>query len=125
MWTADRSVISMAHLFINHHFFYGASRLGRALKGPSPDLVQKQLRSLKRRVRPAESLWEALSSPQVVFSITVDDGSRSLLEAMPVFIEEGVHVSICVCGVSTLYLRVLQIHKINLLRLELGDSVVY
>ena len=116
----------MAHLFVNHHFFYGDLGFGQALKGPSPDIVRNQLRSLKQYIRPAPSVWSDLeSSEKLVFSITIDDGSLSFLEVIPVFIEEGIHVSVCVCGVSTLQQNVLQIHKINLLRLELGDDEMW
>jgi hypothetical protein len=116
----------VAHIFINYHFFYGASGYGCALRGPDPDQVRQQIRALKNYARPAQSVFDSLvPDNELVFSITVDDGSRSVLDALPVFADEGVHVSLCVCGVSTLGQHVLLIHKINLVRMKMSDEYLW
>jgi len=76
-------------------------------------------------MRPASDLLENTQSGDAVFSITVDDGSRSVLRAWEIFQEYGVHVCLRLCGISTLHQGVLLAHKVNLLRSELGDEVLY
>ena len=115
----------MAHLFINHHFFYTDPKLSKSFRGPSPEIVRRQVVALKACIRPATSLWENLTSGDLVFSVTVDDGSRSFLDVLEVFQEHNIHICLCVCGVSTLHQQVLLAHKINLLRNEFGDPELY
>jgi|GEM_PF-4027784 len=113
------------HIFINHHFFYGDQELGKALRGPNPEAVHTQLNNLTAIIPAADNLSTALQSDELTFSITIDDGSRSILDVVPIFKAFNVHVCLCVCGVSTLGHDVLQAHKINLLRTKFPDNVLF
>jgi hypothetical protein len=103
----------MVHLFINHHFFYGENGFGAVLKGPSEQRLRQQLSALTTLMRPAASIFDDLDTDEAVFSITVDDGSRSVLDILPVFREFGITPNLCICSLSTLHQGVLLIHKIN------------
>lgn len=115
----------MAHWFINYHFFYGNEGLGNALRGPGPDAVRDHIRALKQYARPADSIWQDVETDRPVFTLTTDDGSRSVLDIMPLLREEGARIAVCICGASTLRKSVLCIHKINLLRNQFSDRELW
>lgn len=111
----------MSRLVINHHFFY-SNDISKALKGPKPDLLRKQIESLKKILPPALNNLSIENDNEPCFSITIDDGSKSFLDVANIFIEEKVPVCLCICGATTESNFVLSIHKLNLLRAELGDK---
>jgi len=115
----------MPHLFINHHFFYENKDLGKALKGPDPKLFEKQLNTLINNIKPAKTLLDGFNSKEFFFSITVDDGSKSVLNIIDFLLEKKIHTCLCICGNALLRREVLNVHKINLLRFELGDNELY
>ena len=115
----------MPHLYLSYHTFYDDDRMRRTFKGPRPDDLRAQIRSLKRYLRPAADLMDGVQNGDAVFSATIDDGSATIRDALPIFREEGVHVAISVCAVSALHREVLEIHKVNLLRLHLGDDALW
>jgi len=115
----------MPHLFINHHFFYSNNGLGKSLKGPTPVLFEKQIETLINNIKPASTLLDGFNSREFVFSITIDDGSKSVLEVIDFLINKKIHTCLCICGNTTLRKKVLTVHKINLLRSEIGDKKLY
>ena len=112
----------MSHLFVNHHFFYESSG---SLLGPSPNEFRNQIKTLKNQLIPAKNLFDGFSKNEIYFSITIDDGSKTVLDIIDILNKYEIHVCICICGNSVLAKEVLGAHKINLLRNEIGDGELY
>lgn len=110
----------MAHLIINHHFFFDGGYAG-AFKGPNRVQFRRQLELLCRQVRPARSFL-GRETTEHTFSISIDDGSKSILGIADIIDEFGVYAFICICGSPVLSRRVLEVHKINLIRETTGDE---
>lgn len=116
----------MPHIVINHHFFYPEpDPTSKAFKGPSKDTLNKQLLSLKEFATPAKKVLEGAKSDDFFFSITIDDGSKSILDIADVLLDHKVHTEICICGETVTKNKILQPHKINLLRNKLGDKLLF
>lgn len=107
------------HLIINHHFFYEESHpFGKALRGPSPEALERQLQSLSRFIRKRPEL------SGLKITITVDDGSKSVLDVAELLEEFGYKTVICFCGASSQHQAILLPHKLNLLRATLSDRAL-
>lgn len=115
----------MSHVFINHHFFYGHGTYDTALKGVEPYHFEKQLQELCKRISPAFQFSDGIKTQQDCFSITIDDGSKTVLDVVEYLEKRKINTYVCICGNSTLRKSVLSAHKINLLRNEVGDKHLY
>ena len=68
----------MAHIFINHHFFFENGSFRDAFKGPTPHELERQLSVLIDIAKPASMIIDSLNSDKNVFSITIDDSGGKI-----------------------------------------------
>jgi len=107
---------------VNHHFFFN-NDYGDVFKGPDLDSFRVQVKQLKKRYKAGSNL--NVITEENEFYITIDDGSRSVLNIIDMLMDEGVKPYICICGEPTLGKGMLNAHKISLLRKEIGDAALW